>query len=759
VTNDPTQEKSMHRPPAIRVIAAAGALSVLLVLLGASTIYAGQFTVASCQADRTNFSTTAFNDFATRGMTIRRACNPEGPGIRGLVTANVTGRGAVPRGSVAMVAINAPTGTTFTTFRWAGSARRRDCRYALQLYAEGPGIKPVPIKNVRANRHCPRPARAQAAGYRSRTFNVTGSTRIVQRVICEGGGGRKSCSARGTNYIRTYQAEVGVADNQPPTATIATDTLLASGAWVRGSQPLNYDAQDNVGIRLARAVVGDQPDGTDQRNCAVASESAFATGTPCPNGPGSLSVDTQRLADGTQQLAIQAQDTAGNLGVSAPVTVRIDNTAPPRVGVGVDGSDAWRNQNNFVLSWSNPPENDRAPIAAAEYKLCPASGGGCSPGEQVGDGIASLPIQAPGPGEWTVSLWRRDAAGNADPATASDPVTLRYDPEPPQVAFDAPSTSDPTLVAAPVTDKVSGLADGVIEISAAGSNTWHTLDTQKDGSRLVARIDDAALPAGAYVLRATAHDQAHNESSTTQRVDGQPMTVTLPLRIPSALRAGVAHTRVVKRVVHRHGKRRTIRERVTELRPRGVIRLGRQRQISGRLTNRDGQGVAGADVQVFATPEGGPEQLVGDVHTDATGAYTYTAAGSASRTLRFVYAGSPLILPAQSTVRLVVPAVSTLRVNRRRVLNGQRVMFSGQVRSTPIPPGGKLIQLEVLLSGGWQTFRTARTDQAGRWALPYKFARTRGIQRYRFRVELPREAGYPFGAGVSKSLRVRVRGR
>ena len=76
-----------------------------------------------------------------------------------------------------------------------------------------------------------------------------------------------------------------------------------------------------------------------------------------------------------------------------------------------------------------------------------------------------------------------------------------------------------------------------------------------------------------------------------------------------------------------------------------------------------------------------------------------------------------------------------------------------------IPLGGKLVQLEVLLSGRWQTFRTARTDQEGRWALPYRFARTRGVQWYRFRVELPREAGYPFGAGASKSLRVRVKGR
>jgi hypothetical protein len=87
------------------------------------------------------------------------------------------------------------------------------------------------------------------------------------------------------------------------------------------------------------------------------------------------------------------------------------------------------------------------------------------------------------------------------------------------------------------------------------------------------------------------------------------------------------------------------------------------------------------------------------------------------------------------------------------------VTFSGRVRSGPVPAGGKLIQLEVRLSGGWQTFRTVRSDQAGRWALPYRFARTRGVQWYRFRAEIPPEAGYPFGAGISSSLRVRVQGQ
>ena len=69
------------------------------------------------------------------------------------------------------------------------------------------------------------------------------------------------------------------------------------------------------------------------------------------------------------------------------------------------------------------------------------------------------------------------------------------------------------------------------------------------------------------------------------------------------------------------------------------------------------------------------------------------------------------------------------------------------------------MELQARLSDRWQTFRTARTGAAGRWAIRYRFKRTRGVQSYRFRVELPPEAGYAFDAGASKSVSVRVRGR
>src|SRR3954467_1648829 len=307
----------MRSSPTAHRCALASACVAMLMALAAERATAGEFAVANCQADPLNFSTRAFDEFATRGMKIKRACNPEGPGLRGLITANVVERGPVPRGAVALVAISAPEGTRFTKFRWAGSLRRRDCRYALQLYAEAPDIKPISLKNVRANQRCPQRARAQAAGYRPRTFDVTGATRIVQRVACVGGDGRESCSARSANYIRTYKAEIGISDAQPPAVSVGGDTPLARGEWVGGTQPLNYDTADNVGVRLAQALVGEQIGGSDQRPCSLATpDGAFANGIPCPNGPGHLAVDTTVYPEGTQALVVRAQDAANNLGGS-----------------------------------------------------------------------------------------------------------------------------------------------------------------------------------------------------------------------------------------------------------------------------------------------------------------------------------------------------------------------------------------------------------------------------------------------------------
>ena len=537
------------------------AAATIFVVLTPSHAVAGDFAVGNCKADQLHYNTRAFVAFAHRGMKVRRACAPNGPGLRGLITANVARSGRVPRGSVALLTMDAPAGTQFTQFNWGGFVKRTDCRYALQLWADAPDGKAVPMKNVRANQHCPPPRRVQGVGYPVEQFDVTGTTRIVQRVICMGDAQRKSCSARGSNYILTEEAEVRIADVSPPAATINGDTPLARGDWVRGDQPLNYDASDNVGVRQGRCDrIGEvwwvRPAALRVRG----SRSGLRRAVPCSNGAGRINVRTTQLPEGTQSLVVRAQDTAGNVGDSPPVTARIDNTPPGRVDVGVEGGEAWRNRNDFAVGWTNPEEPDRAPIAAVSYKLCGADGT-CTGGEASGEAIDRLALPVPAPGEWTLSLWRRDAAGNQTETAASVPVTLRYDPDPPALGFEPLSATDPTLVTVSVTDAVSGLAGGAIEISQSGSGTWQALPTEKAGSKLVARIDDAALPAGTYQLRARAADQAGNEASTDVQLDGRVMGVTLPLRRAAALRAGFERVRVVRRTVRRHGKRRVVRRR------------------------------------------------------------------------------------------------------------------------------------------------------------------------------------------------------
>jgi hypothetical protein len=730
------------------VIGIAVVGSAVLALLAAAAARASEFTINACQADRGEYSTRAFEDFANRGMMWKRACDPEGPGLRGLVTANVVRPGRVIRGSRSYFVLKAPDGTRFARLTWSGQARRHDCRYALQLWADRPDGSSVAIKNVRANRGCPNPGHTQAAGWPSaHTYDIGGTTKIVQRVLCVGAGGTPYCSSRSLNYIRTFKAQATVVDVSPPAVAITQDNPFTRGEWVNGTQQVGYTAQDNVGVRVARPVFAGVPYPDTFRPCN------YAQRVPCPNGPGTLVVDTTNLSEGTQAFAVQSEDAAGNLGQSSTAVVRVDNTAPGAVSIQIEGDEMWRNRNDFDAVWTNPDEGDRAPIAAARYRLCPTGRSDCVADRRLGEVTRLASVSVPSPGEWQLRVWREDAAGNQEPANASTPVALRYDPEPPELGFEDPSSSDPTLVSVLVTDKVSGPAGGQIELSAEGSGIWHALPTRRDGSRLVARIDDAGFPAGSYVLRATAHDQAGNQNVTGLRLDGRPMAVTLPLRIPTSVTAGVLARRTIR---SRDGRR--ARHRRGVLVPRARVPFGRAVRIAGRVTTRDRRPLPGAEVRVLSRNSTAPEQVLAVLRTNQRGRYTYVVRASATSVLRVLYAGTATTLPSQREVALLVPAASTIASRPRRVRNGQAVSFAGSLRSLPLPAAGKLVELQVVLSGRWQTFRTVRTDGDGRWRVRYRFRRSCGFILYRFRARLPAEAGYPFESGHTRAIRVRVRG-
>ena len=758
-----------------RVHVLVATAAVAATFLPAASAHAGQsIWLGFCQAG--GGSVEGFAASPGRGVINRRDGGEVGTVRDGLMTRtavdSVRGRRRfrVAYREAAGLVFQAPPGTVIKQVRWGGEAKRKSCDWRAQLRIADehqPAVRNAMLAGHRRDqKRCadrdPMNFRTAKRPRKIHTYPILGNPRysvprpktLYQRVICVNRDGCPLDPRRPMAYIVTENIRIEIVDEQTPGQLAATGGDLFGG-WINSDRTLNFFAADvGSGVRSVRAVndVGAEL-GRFTQGCI------FTRPVPCPNGAGSLGISLARARQGTQNVALQAFDAADNpTGLVHAGTMHVDTLAPGAAAVIVDGGSAWRNTPSHTLRWSNGDNaGDLAPITGVRYRICP-KGTRCDATPASSGSTDRLTIDA-APGETDVTLWRTDAAGNENQANASVPVTLRYDPEPPQLGFEPPPASDPTLVSVLATDRFSGLAGGQIELSRQGSGLWQGLLTKQEGSKLLARIDDASLPAGTYLLRASARDQAANQNSTDRWVDGRPAVINLPLRLPTTIRAGVIGSRIEHTTVERGGKRRRIRRKVPTFEPSARLAFGRDVQIGGRLENRDGGPLPDADVQVLSRSANSPEQLVGVIRTDAQGNFSYSTKASSTRTLRFVYQGSPLTLPTASEVGLFVPAASTIRAKPRRVRNGQAVHFVGRLRSLPAPAAGKLVELQVVLSGRWQTFRTTLTNGQGRWRVPYRFRRTCGLTRYRFRARLPAEAGYPFETGLTRPVMVKVRGR
>jgi hypothetical protein len=305
--------------------------------------------------------------------------------------------------------------------------------------------------------------------------------------------------------------------------------------------------------------------------------------------------------------------------------------------------------------------------------------------------------------------------------------------------------ADPARVNVQAEDRISGLASTEIELRRQGDATWHALPVSRTVHGFTAVVDDDAFPRGDYLIRARATDHAGNERSTGS-------TITLPVRLATSLAVGRWMPTKARRAGPRHRRKILVRK------PRA--RFGQTIRLSGRLTSPGGNPLAGRDVDVaerlhLAGTEWRP---VATVRTGASGKFLFKAPPGPSRVLRFRYPGTPTIRSRTSLVDLRVRATSTMRANRRRVVNGDDVVFRGRVKGEPLPATGKLLQLQVYSRGTWLTFATPHANARGRWAYRYRFTATRGVTRYRFRVRLPRETGYPYEPGASPSVPVTVVG-
>lgn len=710
-------------------IALLGCVFCLAMLSG--TARAGTYEVYSCDPNHAGGGTPSWNGFHDVGLTAYSACTGGTP--EGIVTRSVAGSGATSSGfQGASVVFDAPDGTTIDSIHAYFYLSRPGCSWGAGIKATSGDLGGRWVYALQPG-YCG----ADSIGWVYLDWPIN-DKRVVEMVAC----GASTCDRSSEARAAMRSVRITINDPTPPSLTSPRGALWASGVWLAGTQDIAFDASDSTGIKRNDIQVDGQPLKVDDRSCDDTQRA------PCPNGGMSATIDTRKITpDGSHEVKLETVDTAGN-PTQLTKTIQVDNTAPKAPeGVTVNGGEDWRTSNTFAISWTNPPADGGAPIAAVNYRLCPSAGGPCVDGSRAGAQIAALPdLQVPSAGDWTLTLWLRDAAGNSSSDASATPVHLRFDPSAPSVAFEPPNPADPTLVSALASDSVSAVANGRIEIRRRGTNSWQALPSSYDGSHITARLDDEHLASGTYDLRAWAVDAAGNEKTGTDLANGASARVRLPLRVRTRIKAGAASRRT-----HRHRSYGRARVRTPFGQP---VRLG------GQLLAADGNPIAVSEVLVYSRERkaGAPWVPVASLKTSTRGFFAYRAPKGPSRTIRFRFGGTATIRPSIRQINILVPARSTIHADRKRLLNGEYVHLRGRLLGSEIPAGGKLVEVQVLARGHWRTFATTPTSPNGRWQYEYRFDGTRGPQTYRLRLRVPLEANYPYAVGRSKGIDIHVQG-
>lgn len=719
---------------------AGAALLLALVVPGAAS--AGQYAVVSCDAAPGGAAHAwqpqagSFNSYSL--------CPSAGVPTRGMST-RLTGPGDTrfPAGAYSRLWFHAPGGTHIAGLEWSGRMARNACTWQVELRAQGGyGVHPlIRWRGAPGQTSC---TTAYEQPHASWHPAPGGTVAVMQNTQC----GAQTCPTGAT--FHTYYSRVVLNDFSPPALSIGG---VGNGEWVRADRTISFNASDNIGIKRAQLYIDGHLRGSANYHCD------YTHRVPCSNHSGAFPLLTRQLSPGRHRVEVRVYD-GSDTPVVAGRTIYVDNTPPAQVTAVVTGGDGWRNGNSFSVGWESA-EDGGAPIVAASWQLCEASGEECVIRRiKERDPTAIPPFEVPGDGTHELRVVLHDQAGNVATLRDARPALLRLDREPPAVSIHGTDPSAPIRATATVTDSLSGLAGGQLELRRVGTETWRELATGVEGSQLVAQIDDERYRDGRYELRALARDHAGNATATGVEANGARALRDLPLRIKTRLRVGRPVVRTVRRKVGRAKKRRVVKRRVRRLRPRARVRYKRRTVLRGVLRNPDGQPLHDVPIHVSARQAmpGAGFAAAGIVRTNKRGRFRYRVRGTASRTLRFRYPGTGRIQPTTADVGVRVPASSSFKLTPRRILNGETVTFRGRVRGGPIPANGKLIELRKWTGRKWAPFRVVRTDSGGRWSHTEPVVSVAGVVIFKLRAHLPAEAGFPYARGRTKARRLRVRG-
>lgn len=560
----------------------------------------------------------------------------------------------------------------------------------------------------------------------------------------------------------------------------AAGAELAAGGWRRGAQRVNYwDTDVGGGVRYSETRIDGARVGLTEYQCAKAfidGEWKATRMLPCPTGAASeVTVQTTNFSDGPHELTRCASDFAGNSACLFPTVVLIDNHPPtsPR-NLSIAGGEGWRRVDNFDFSWANPDQGPASPIGGAYWRITGPAGYDTGVKLASGRDISALADRTvPRPGVFTLRIWLRDEAGNADSSSAVE-IPMRLDDVPPGIAFepvpDPAGAELPATVSARVSDEHSGAAKGQIAYRRVNAEHWIDLPSKLEegevaGSARLVAVVPGSLEPGTYVFRADAEDAAGNTASTTRRADGTEMALRkVPPPVgPSRPAAGQGDG---SRAAQRAKTRLFAELRWRKRRGQSVtVPFGAGASLSGRLLNTVGAGLGGRRLRATSRPSHGAlaRRQVEIVRTGPRGGFKLALQAGPSRRITISFAGEQGLDAARRPgLSLRVRGSAILNATPRNLRNGQSVSLWGRVRTrgTPVPRRGKLVAIQYFESDSrlWRPVLVTRSNHSGRFRARYRFRYITGTARIRLRAVVLAEERWPYVPGASRPVLVRVSG-
>lgn len=396
------------------------------------------------------------------------------------------------------------------------------------------------------------------------------------------------------------------------------------------------------------------------------------------------------------------------------------------------------------------------------------------PAVSVAGSVAAFEVAE---GVHALDLFARDRAGNRSEELHRE---VRVDLTTPSAWFEPRDPARPARLRAHVSDELSRPDHARLEFRrVGGASAWQELPATKrveDAGRgavvLDAEIPDAQLPEGSYEFRVVAEDVAGNSIAVGEDYSGIPMVLALPLRAAMELTAGVAK---VKSCLSANGRacarRARCRAKTARCKPLAVIdtahaaaallvKFGQNTALVGGLIDQRSHPVVGREVRVYRAAKGAGSVLVGTAITNAAGHFELRLPSGPSGRMTARTVGTESELPAAATADIGVRSGLSLRISRNVTRLGRPVRLSGRLLSAGnADPAGRLLEPQFFnpASGGWQSFAsTVKTDANGKFSLPYTFTRARRPVRFRLRVAIRAQAGWPFEDGASNEVAIRV---